>query len=155
VGRILIAAVIAGATAAAGCNSDDPQLDPRSRSVAEAIRAFTGAVAVGDGAKACARLTERGRERLRRVAKAELGASGRDCAETVEVSAAKLPGPARDALSAPAISNVRARAERASATIEPPGDLKELALAAGSTDVSAEVQLVRRGGEWRLDRFSR
>jgi hypothetical protein len=150
-----IAAVCAGATAAAlgACGGDEPELGPRERAVSEAIVDFTNAVADGDGATACAKLTPRGKERLRRVAKARLEASGPSCAETVERAAAKLPGPAVDALSAPSISNVRAQANRATATIEPPGDLKELALAGGITDVSAEVQLVNRAGAWKLDDF--
>jgi hypothetical protein len=155
VGRLLIAAVIASAVAAGGCGNDDEQLDPRSQAIADSILAFTNAVADGDGAKACAKLTERGQKRLQRVAKAELGTRSESCVEAIEKSASELPGPALDALRSPAISEIRAEGDSATATIEPPADLKELALAAGRTDVTAEVQLVRRRGEWRLDEFSR
>jgi hypothetical protein len=156
VGRILIAAVIAGAAAATGgCNDDDRRLDPSSQAVADAILAFTNAVADGDGANACEKLTERGQERLKRVAKAQLGTTGESCAEAVEAAAAKLPGPALDALRAPAITEIRAGGANARATIEPPGDLKELALAAGMADVSAEVRLAKRAGAWKLDDFRR
>jgi hypothetical protein len=64
----------------------------------------------------------------------------------------RLPPVALGALRTPSIYDVRIEGARASAAVEPPPDVKQLAMAAGVTyPLSAEVRLVHAGGRWLID----
>jgi hypothetical protein len=147
------ALALAIAVALAGCGGgDDAPRDPEAEAIRTVLRTQLAAVAEGDGEAACSHLTPRGRRQVEARLRSEVRA--RDCAGAVAEAARDLPAPALDALNAPVISNVHAAGARAEASVEPPGDLKELALAAGFTDVVVEVRLVRSRGRWLVDHLA-
>ena len=119
--------------------------------MATVLRAATSAAADGDGSEACAHLTPRGLRQVETLLQGRPEVRARECPAAVEEVTAQLPATAVDALRAPVISEVRVDGERATVNVEPPADLKELALAAGFTDVVAEVQLVKLDGRWKID----
>jgi hypothetical protein len=147
----LLGVAVALSLAGCGGSRDGRFQDPEAEAAAAVLRAQAAAVAAGDGDEACSFFSPRGRAELEATAsrRPELQATG--CAAVVEEIAGQLPAVAIDALTAPVISSVRVRGRRADATVEPPADLKELALAAGFTDVVADVRLVKLGGDWKVD----
>jgi hypothetical protein len=136
----------------AGCGgSDSGPRDPEVEAITRVLASQAAAIADGDGQEACSHFSERGRRRFEAEVRARPELRVRGCERGVEEIAKRLPGAAIDALNAPVISEVRVRAPRASAMVEPPADLKELALAAGFRDVQFEVPLVKLSGRWKVD----
>jgi hypothetical protein len=150
---------LVGAAAAlllAGCGGDgeDAPRESEPEAVKTVLRTQLAAVAEGDGEEACSHLTPRGRrqveERLRRSGQVD----ATDCEGGVEEISTELPAAAIDALNNPVITGVRVRGTTADANVEPPADLKELAMAAGFTDVVVETRLVKAGGRWQVDHLA-
>ena len=109
------------------------------------------AAAAGDGATACSHLSPRGIDQVERLLRDRPEVQATTCAAAVAELAGELPEAALGALREPVVTNVRVEGTRASAQVEPPADLKELALAAGFRDVVAEVRLVQPARRWKVD----
>ena len=151
--RRVLAFAAALALAVGGCGGDHENAprDPEAEAIKTVLRAQLAAVGEGDGAAACSHFTPRGRRQVEERLRQEPDLRAHDCEGAVAEVARQLPAAAIDALIAPVITKVRTTGARCVANVEPPADLKELALAAGFSDVVVEVRLGKLRGRWLVD----
>lgn len=148
-----LSALALAAVALGGCGGEPAAPEPTPADpVTTTLRETLAAVAEADGARACSQLTPRARERVEEAARRRLGTGGSGCERAAAAAVRRLPAIALGALRNPSIYDVRVSGERATAAVEPPPDVRQLAAAAGGDfPLSAEVRLVRAGGRWLID----
>ncbi len=121
-----IAAACAAAIAVAGCGKSDED------KVRETVDEYIGALAKGDGAKACGLVSKEANEQIKTQSKAK------DCATAIEKFTGSKQGAAvKKAFEEAKVQKVEVKEKKATATIEVEGE-------------TAPLPLEKVGDDWKL-----